>query len=145
MYKHILIPTDGSETAQLAVDQGIAFAKEVGARITALSVYPPYDYLALTDELVPESEAENAEKAKEYALKLLASVAELATAKGVMCQTVVAESEHPSDEIIKTATDHHCDLIAMSSHGRRGLSGLFIGSETQKVMTHTTIPMLVFR
>ena len=65
MYKHILIPTDGSETAQLAVDQGIEFAKEVGARITALSVYPPYDYLALTDELVPESEAENAEKAKE--------------------------------------------------------------------------------
>jgi len=145
MYKHILIPTDGSETAQIAVDQGIEFAREIGARITALSVYPPYDYLALTDELIPESEAENAKHAKDYALKMLASVASLATAKGVPCQMITAESEHPFDEIVKAAMEHDCDLIAMSSHGRRGVSGLFIGSETQKVMTHTTIPMLVFR
>jgi nucleotide-binding universal stress UspA family protein len=147
MFKHILVPTDGStlsfDTAQRAVD----FAREIGAKITFFFAEPDYPVAfygegALIDPTTPEKFAEIAER---QAREILAKVEALARDGGVECACAARVSDVPYQAIIDEAMAVGCDLIFMASHGRRGISGLLLGSETQKVLTHSAIPVLVYR
>lgn len=147
MFRHILVPTDGSELSQAAVERAVLFAQEAGARITAFYAKPEYPIAyfgegALIDPTTPEKFAEMAdEQAREYLSQVQARCAQ---AK-VPCDTVSATSDIPYEAIITAAETAGCDLIFMASHGRRGISGLLLGSETNKVLTHSRIPVLVYR
>jgi len=145
MYKSILIPTDGSELAGKAVQHGIAFAKEIGAKITVLTVTVPFHVFTLDPQVVEDIVEQYEKRIQEHAAKLLGAVAKAANAAGVSCDIVQVEHEHPYQAIIDTAKSKGCDLIVMASHGRRGVSAIILGSETAKVLTHTKIPVLVHR
>lgn len=145
MYDRILIPTDGSELADKAVDQGLALAKKLGAKVTivrATTVPAPMVYEGVVVALPTEDlRAEIATRVAEH----FASLASKATALGVAVETVHVEHDSPWEVIIGTAKEKGANLIVMASHGRRGLSALLLGSETQKVLTHSTIPVIVCR
>ncbi len=147
MFKHILVPTDGSQFSQDTVRRAVSFAKEAGARITAFYAKPEYPVVyfgegALIDTTTPDQFAELAEQ---QAKKILGFVEELCLDAGVSCTSLTLTSDIPYEAIIEAATQSGCDLIFMSSHGRRGFSALLLGSETNKVLAHTTIPVLVYR
>ena len=147
MFKHLLVPTDGSELSEGVVERAVSFAREAGARITFFYARPDfpvsfYGEGALVDPMTPEKFAEMAER---QAQEILSKAVREAKAAGVECTTATAVSDTPYEAIIQTANEHGCDLIFMASHGRRGLSGLILGSETQKVLTHSDIPVLVYR
>lgn len=145
MYDRILIPTDGSELADKAVDQGLALAEAVGSKVTVVrvtNVPAPMVYEGVVVALPTEEiRAEIAARVADH-FKLLESKA---SALGVAVETVHVENDSPWEAIIDTAKAKSADLIVMASHGRRGLSAVLLGSETQKVLTHTTIPVLVCR
>jgi nucleotide-binding universal stress UspA family protein len=145
MYNNILIATDGSTLAQKAVAHGIALAKSLGAKITPLVVTEPFDGFVVDPELVLDTPVAYAKQARQFAEKTLAAVEQAAKAAGVACHPVHAEHEHPYEVIISTAKAQHCDLIVMASHGRRGVSAVVLGSQTVKLLTHSTIPVLVCR
>ncbi len=145
MYKHILIPTDGSSLATTAVKQGLDFAKAIGAEVTALTVFEPFHMFTLETEMLTDSPAIYRKQAKADAKATLDKVEALATARGVKCHLIEVESDHPYEAIIATAKKQKCDLIAMASHGRKGIQSILLGSETQKVLTHSTLPVLVYR
>ena len=117
MYQHILIPTDGSELSQQAIEHGVALAKSVNAKVTVMTVTAPFQLFAM----------------------------EVAKAAGISCDIIRVEHEHPYRAIIDTAAQKSCDLIVMASHGRRGISAVVLGSETVKVLTHSAVPVLVVR
>ncbi|HTZ00068.1 MAG TPA: universal stress protein [Rhodocyclaceae bacterium] len=147
MFKHILIPTDGSQLSLDTVKRGISFAKETGAKVTFFFAKPDYPVAfygegALIDPTTPEKFAEMADKQAE---EILALCAKLATEAGVDFAKSSTVSDVPYEGIIDAAESAGCDLIFMASHGRRGISGLLLGSETQKVLTHSKIPVLVYR
>ena len=147
MFKHILVPTDGSELSQETVRRAVSFAKEAGAKITAFYAKPefPVTYYGegvLIDTTSPEKFAELAES---QAQEILGFVENLCKEVGVECSTLSLTSDIPYEAIIDAATQSGCDLIFMASHGRRGLTSLLLGSETHKVLTHSTIPVLVYR
>jgi nucleotide-binding universal stress UspA family protein len=146
MYRHILIPTDGSELSRRAVQHGLALAKAVGAKVTALTVEGSFDVYTVPASKVYEMSgafAEHAERAKAHAEKILSGVAEAARLAGVVCETVQIEEDHPYEAIINAAQQRGCDLIVMASHGRSGIAAIVLGSVTTKVLTHTKIPVLV--
>lgn len=146
MYRHILIPTDGSELAQRAIPQGLALAKAVGAKVTALAVEHSFNVFSVPESklyLMSKEYAAYTKHIKEHAKNVLDSVAKAAKAAGVKCAIVQTVHDHPHEAIIKTAMSKGCDLIVMASHGRSGVSGLVLGSVTTKVLTHTKIPVLV--
>jgi nucleotide-binding universal stress UspA family protein len=145
MYKDILIPTDGSELAGKAVQHGIAFAKEIGAKITVLTVTVPFHVFTLDPQVVEDVVDQYKKRTQEQAAILLGAVAKAANAAGVACETIQVEHEHPYKAIIDAARSKGCDLIVMASHGRRGVSAIVLGSETVKVLTHSKIPVLVHR
>jgi nucleotide-binding universal stress UspA family protein len=148
MYRHVLIPTDGSERAHRAVTQGLALAKALGAKVTVVTIEPSFDVYAVPASKVYEMSgafAEHAEQAKARAGKILNAVAEEARAAGVACETLQIEQDHPYEGIIDTANQRGCDLIVMASHGRGGIAAVVLGSVTNKVLTHTKIPVLVCR
>ncbi|MDS4014519.1 MAG: universal stress protein [Candidatus Accumulibacter sp.] len=147
MFKNILVPTDGSELSQDTARRAISFAKEAGARITAFYAKPEYpvSYFgegALIDPTTPEKFAELAEQ---QAQQVLDFVVELGRAAGVQVDRMALTSDLPYQAIIDAANEAGCDLIFMASHGRRGFSALLLGSETNKVLTHSKIPVLVYR
>ena len=148
MFKHLLLPTDGSKLSDKAVQRGIEFAKEVKARVTAVHVIPEFRMMADESFVLPTSADLKKRYEKETrarAEKMLARIGERAQAAGVKYESVVIMGDIPYDEIINTAKKHKCDLIMMASHGRRGLSALLLGSETAKVLIHSKIPVLVVR
>ncbi|MGY0613137.1 universal stress protein [Luteimonas sp. A501] len=145
MYKQILIPTDGSELSLSAIDQGLAFAREVGASVTFFTVTTPLRIYGVTGEQLAGGYEAYGTIAREEGVRRLAQAEERAKALGVPCQVRMVESEHAWEAIIEAANEAGCDLIAMASHGRRGLGGLLLGSETLKVLTHSAIPVLVYR
>ncbi len=145
MYKNILIPTDGSELSDRAVHYGIALAKENGAKITVLTATAPFRIFTLEMQMVDDTLDQYKTRMQDYALKILGAVADTAKAAGVACDTVHTEHEHPYQAIIDTAKLKGCDLTVMASHGRRGISAIVLGSETVKVLTHSKIPVLVYR
>lgn len=145
MYNCILIPTDGTEFCERAVRHGIQLAKLLQAKVVGLTVTMPI-HSALPHALIPKSLAGaiHSETAK-AADEKLSVIQALATEAGVAVETLRASSDHPWQAIVDTAKDKHCDLIVMASHGRRGVSALVLGSETQKVLTHSPVPVLVVR
>jgi nucleotide-binding universal stress UspA family protein len=145
MFKHILIPTDGSELSKMAIKKGVQFAKEINAKVTGLTVTVPYHYFAVDAVQLSDTPDQYAVDIKAHADKNLALIREEASKAGVDCEVVHRSNEHPYEEIVKTAEDFMCDVIFQASHGRRGVTGLILGSETQKVLTHTKIPVLVYR
>jgi len=145
MYQHILLPTDGSELSAKAVRDGIQFAKEIGARVTAVHITPPFYPSEMSPSALTAHAQEHEAKSKESAKRALGAVEEAARAAGVPCATLHRVSDGPFEEIIQVATESGCDLIFMASHGRRGVKALLLGSETNKVLTHSRIPVLVTR
>jgi nucleotide-binding universal stress UspA family protein len=148
MYKHILLPTDGSKLSAKAVKQGIQFAKSIGAKVTALHVTPVYRAMMEEGFVLPPA-ATLKKRFEEESLKrskaVLEGVKAEALAAGINCEGVSVVDDLPYDAIIKQAKKAKCDLIMMASHGRKGLSSILLGSETSKVLTHSTIPVLVVR
>lgn len=147
MFKHILVPTDGSELSSDTVKRAVNFARETGAKITFFYAKPDYPVAyygegALIDPTTPEKFAEMAEQ---QAQEILAAASQQAQAAGVDSTSLSVVSDIPYAAIINAATSADCDLIFMASHGRRGFSGLLLGSETQKVLTHSKVPVLVYR
>ena len=145
VYTNILIPTDGSELAGKAVQHGIALAKQFSASITALTVLPPFHTFTTDAQMIEDTPDQYKVRMQKHAEKTLGAVAQAAQAAGVACETVQVEHEHPYRAIIDTAGSKDCDLIVMASHGRHGMSAIVLGSETVKVLTHCTIPVLVHR
>lgn len=145
MYTNILIPTDGSELAGKAVQHGIALAKRIGAKAIALTVLPPFHTLTTDTQMLEDTPAQYKTRMQNHAEKTLGAVVHAAQAAGVACEMVHVEHEHPYKAIIDTAGSKGCDLIVMASHGRHGISAIVLGSETVKVLTHSKIPVLVYR
>ena len=147
MFKHLLVPTDGSDLSQDTVRRAVSFAREAGAQITAFYAKPEYPVTyygegALIDSTTPEQFAELAEQ---QAQENLGFVENLCREAGVQCSKLSLTNDIPYEAIIDAATQSGCDLIFMASHGRRGISALLLGSETSKVLTHSKIPVLVYR
>jgi nucleotide-binding universal stress UspA family protein len=163
MFKHILLPTDGSELSAAAVHQGIRLAKSIRAKITGLCVMPQHSkhlYAAqMSTEVLDQSASrcrelaeaylaaieKGAEIARELAHAYLEVISKAALEAGVACDVVYERNDSPYEAIIRVAEQKGCDLIMMASHGRSGVKAILIGSETQKVLTHTKIPVLVYR
>src|SRR5271169_1323346 len=145
MYTNILIPTDGSALAGMAVQHGIALAKKIGAKVTALTVLPPFRILTTNTQMIEDTPASYRADMQKHAEQTLGAVARAAQAAGVACELIHVEHEHPYQAIIDTARSKGCDLVVMASHGRRGVSAIILGSETVKVLTHSKIPVLVHR
>ena len=145
MFKHILLPTDGSPLSDAAVEKGIDFAKSIQARVTGLCVvpkeYPSYYDGELPGGFKEEAAAECRANAKIH----LTALTKVAQGAEVACDVVLETTDQPYEAIIRVAEQKGCDLIMMASHGRRGVGALLLGSETQKVLTHTKIPVLVYR
>jgi nucleotide-binding universal stress UspA family protein len=147
MFKHFLVPTDGSQLSLKAAQHAVSLAKEVGAKVSFFFSKPDYPVAfygegALIDPTTPEKFAEIADR---QAREILAQTEKLARDAGVEFASVAEVSDLPYEAIIRAAEGAQCDLIFMASHGRRGISGLLLGSETQKVLTHSRIPVLVYR
>jgi len=147
MFKHILLPTDGSKLSAKAVKRGIDLAKKSRARVTAIHVVP--EFKMMVDEGITMLSAalkkRFEEEGRARAQKMLDDIARQARARGVRCTTLCMASDLPYQQIIAAARKNKCDLILMASHGRRGLSSLLLGSETAKVLLHTKVPVLVVR
>ena len=143
MIKHILIATDGSDRSERAIRLGVDLAKAVGGRITALmTTWPaPPVYIEGMGTSLPNEELE--ENARRFAMRSLAVAQDAAANAGVPCESIHLRRTHPHEAILETAQSKGCDLIVMASHGRAGASALLLGSETQKVLAHAKIPVLV--
>jgi nucleotide-binding universal stress UspA family protein len=145
MYKRILLPTDGSAASARAVDAGVAFAKELGAEVIGLTVTPEFHTFTYQREMLADTPEVFAQNSRLRAQHLLQSAAGVADDAGVGFRGLHAVSDNPYDAILSTADAQQCDLIVMASHGQRGIKGLLLGSETQKVLVHGRIPVLVYR
>jgi len=145
MFKHLLVPTDGSAASELAIRQTMALAKETGARVTGLHVVQPFHVFAYDVEMIEDTRATYLLQAQARAARYLDAIDRAARELGVACETQVVTGDHPHEAIIRTAAERGCDLIVMSSHGRSGIKALLLGSETQKVLAHSTLPVLVLR
>jgi len=145
MYRNILIATDGSELAKKAELHGIALARTLGARVTAVTVTIPYTAYMTSEVAVAIDTTVFEERTAAMAKNRLDAIAEHAGNAGLECTSIRAQVEPVYKGIVDTAEAQQCDLIVMASHGRRGLSGLILGSETTKVLTHSKIPVLVVR
>ena len=147
MYRHILIPTDGSDLARKAIASAVALAKDMGAKVTGLYAVP--EYIPPVDAMVPVYQfPSHDEYQRQPAIEadlVLKDVADACTAAGVPFELTHGIDSHPYRLILAEAKSRGCDLICMSSHGRRGFTALILGSETQKVLTHGDLPVLVIR
>ncbi|HOW46439.1 MAG TPA: universal stress protein [Rubrivivax sp.] len=144
MYKRILVSTDGSEISRKAAASAVALAKSMGAELLAISVKEPFPYSAIS-EMQPVPPQEFFDAQERVARQRVQGVVDTAKAEGLACQAHTVEALHPWEAILDHAKNQNVDLIVMASHGRRGLSALLLGSETQKVLTHSAIPVLVVK
>ena len=145
MFKHILIGTDGSELAQKAVTEGLELARCSGAKVTVINVTEPWVAVAPGEIAMAFPIKEYDESVAANAAQILSAVETQAKALDVACTTLHVKDQFPAEGIVETATQRGCDLIVMSSHGRRGLMRFLLGSQAIKVLTHSTIPVLVCR
>ena len=145
MFKHLLVPTDGSEESETAIRKSIELAKSIRATVTGIHVLPTFHVFTHRTEMLEDTRELFEKDSRIHAAKFLASIERAAQEEGVPCNTVSVMSDQPYEAIIKTAAEQGCDLIAMASHGRKGVKGFLLGSETQKVLVHTQIPVMVFR
>jgi nucleotide-binding universal stress UspA family protein len=144
MFSKILIPTDGSELSAKAIQGAVEIAKKIGARVVGMTVIEPYSYSSMS-EYRPESFEVFETRTETIAKERLKQVESIAKAAEVEFETVVSKSFSPYEAIIEVATENGCDAIFMASHGRRGVNAILLGSETQKVLTHSNIPVMVYR
>lgn len=147
MYKHILIPTDGSKISSRAIRHTMTIARSMDSRVTGVFVAPAptplvFKGLVPVRHLQPDQHAALIAKA---AKRYLGEIEAAAQAAGVRCECLTIEDEYPADTILRVAAKRRCDLIVMASHGRRGLAGILLGSETQKVLVQAKVPVLVCR
>jgi nucleotide-binding universal stress UspA family protein len=145
MYKHVLIPTDGSDLSAKAEAAGLTLAKALDAKATALTVTQPFQFIGTEPMMLVASEPEYEKAQAARAEKTLERVKATAAAIGVPVETVRAVNGRPFEAIINTAKERGCDVVFMASHGRSGVAGLLLGSETTKVLTHSKVPVLVYR
>jgi nucleotide-binding universal stress UspA family protein len=145
MYKHILIATDGSELAEKAVKTGLGLAKALGARATAVTVTEPWTAFVTGEAMIAFPLDEYEKSAADRAAKILASVSSEAKQLDTTCATVHIKEQYPAEGILQSANDSGCDLIVMASHGRRGLARLLLGSQALRVVTYSTLPVLICR
>jgi nucleotide-binding universal stress UspA family protein len=145
MYRHLLLATDGSDLAQKAVAQGLALAKALQARVTAVTVTDPVPPMVSGDAtfVVPLLEHERAATA--HATRILDAVTAAAKTADVICDVVQVKDQYPAQGILETAKARGADLIVMASHGRRGISKLFLGSQANEVVSQSSVPVLVCR
>jgi nucleotide-binding universal stress UspA family protein len=144
MYQRILFPTDGSDITAKALVTAIGMAKLAGAELSVLAVKEPFPYSAIS-EMQPVPPQEYFDTQERVASARVKMARDAATEVGVACKGYTVEALHPWEAILDQAKAQGCDLIVMASHGRRGMSALLLGSETQKVLTHSTLPVLVVR
>jgi nucleotide-binding universal stress UspA family protein len=145
MYKHILIATDGSELALKAVETGLALAKALNAKVSAVTVTEPWVDFAAPEAVIAFPPEEYQKAAAANASKILSAVTKAAERAGVTCETVHVADRYPADGIIEAAKMRGCDLIVMASHGRKGLARLLLGSQAMQVLTHSPVPVLICR
>ena len=151
MYKHILMPSDGTPWSEAAILRGMRFAREARAKVTGFYALPRFHAMAFGMEMdmgagmLDYTRKSQEDQARARAEAVLDYIRETAAQYSVPCDTVTSVSDHPYEAIIEAAHEQGCDLILMASHGRRGLQGVLLGSETQKVLTHSKIPVLVHR
>jgi nucleotide-binding universal stress UspA family protein len=145
MFKHILIPIDGSDLSRKALLYGVEIAREAKAKVTALTVRPPYAIGSMDMIGAIGSQDEFEAETQRYADYALTQAKMAGEAAGIAVETIQDVGDQPYRAIIDCAKANGCDLIVMASHGRRGVAALLIGSETVKVLTHSHVPVLVFR
>jgi nucleotide-binding universal stress UspA family protein len=144
MYQRILVPTDGSDITAKAVQTAIGLARTLNAQVSTISVKEPFPYSAIS-EMQPTPPQEFFDAQERIAAGRIEQVLDAARAADVHCEGHTVEALHPWEAIIDHAKQTNCDLIVMASHGRRGMAAMLLGSETQKVLTHSTIPVLIVR
>jgi len=145
MFRHILLPTDGSPLSEAAMRKGIQFAKTINARVTGFCVVPALPYVGCEAEIGAEFKKQAEAAVQAEVNKNLLAIEKASKEAGVTCETAQEKNVQPYEAIIEAARKKECDLIIMASHGRRGVGALLLGSETQKVLTHSKIPVLVYR
>ena len=145
MYNHILIATDGSEVANKAVLHGVDLAKELNAKLSAVTVTEPYEALMELEAPIMMDQFDYDKQCDVSANKILSTVTSAANTAGLACNVIHEQNRRPYEGIIEAAEKVDADLIVLGSHGRRGIEGLLIGSEANKLLTHTKIPALVVR
>jgi nucleotide-binding universal stress UspA family protein len=144
LYKHILLPTDGSELSKAAMRHGIALAKAIGAKVSALVVSTPLTSLVVDPTAASAALEQYKVLVATQTAKYLDSIRNEAAEAGVACSALCVEHDKPYEAIVDTAKKNGCDLVVMASHGLRGVSAI-LGSETLKVLTHSAVPILVYR
>jgi nucleotide-binding universal stress UspA family protein len=145
MFTQILLPTDGSDLSERAVLAGVSFAKEIGAQVVGLTVLPEFHTLTYKTDMLEDTREEFTASALRQAQQYLQVVSDAARSAGVPCTVAQVTSDDPYEAILQTAKERKCDLIIMASHGRKGVKAVLLGSETQKVLVHSDIPVLVYR
>ncbi len=145
MYKHILIPTDGSPLSTQAVEKALDFAHAIGAEATVLVVIEPLQVFTVNPSGLETAYAEYDRMSNEAADGTLLAAKEVAKQRMVACETIKLISLDPAKTIVETAERHGCDIIAMASHGRSGFKAFMLGSVTMKVLSHSKVPVLVYR
>lgn len=145
MFKHILLPTDGSPLSEAAIAEGVSLAKSIGARVTGFHVISPFHLVSTSAEMLTDTKQVYETDSRAQAEAALAVVAKTAKQAGVVFECISETNSQAYESIIRAAAQRGCDLIVMASHGRHGVEALLLGSETQKVLLHTKIPVLVFR
>ncbi|MBP6901471.1 MAG: universal stress protein [Burkholderiaceae bacterium] len=144
MFKHLLLATDGSALSDVAIYKGLELARSTGAKVTGITVMPEYHLMSYAVESLQDTQQQFQFETRRHAEQVLSRLAQAATQAQVACDTLAVPGDHPYEQIIVAAEQRQCDLIVMASHGRKGIKGLLLGSETHKVLTHTQIPVLVF-
>lgn len=145
MFKHILLPIDGSDLSRHATRLGIELAQTCHAKVYVLHVVLPYHTMASVVELLTATEATYTQDAIAHAERYLAEAQNLAKAAGIECHGGYVFNDHPNEAILETVRTQHCDVVVMASHGRRGMSRMLLGSETHKVLLESPVPVLVCR
>lgn len=145
MFRHILVPTDGSASSDIAIQSAMRFAKSIGARVTGLHVIEPYQVVTARADMVADTPEQYEKDSQEQSSKYLLALQQSAREHDVPCDTLVVRHDEVYQAIVQAAYDKQCDLVAMASHGRKGVRDLLLGGETQRVLTRSQIPVLVFR
>jgi nucleotide-binding universal stress UspA family protein len=145
MFKHVLLPTDGSKLSEDAIRMGVELAKTINAKVTGFHAMPEFHVFTYKTEMLTDTEREFGRDSKAHAAQYLSVIETAAKAAGVAYDVVSSVHDHPYEAIIGFAEERGCDLIVMASHGRKGVQAVLLGSETQKVLTHSHLPVLVCR
>lgn len=145
LFQHLLLPIDGSDLSLNAFTTGLEMAKVFGAKVTALHVVPPFNSLAYMTELLAAAELRYSQQAVQSASRYLDKVKAMAKEADVACECRYSFGERPYEAIVETANAQHCDLIVMATHGWHGMNKMVLGSETQKVLIKSCVPVLVCR